>query len=42
MNIIKTQLDELGQTSRCEFCYDGDEAVQRAFNIIKSAIDKAD
>ena len=39
MNVIKNQIAELEMTHQCSFCYDGQEAINIAFSIIKTAID---
>jgi CheY-like chemotaxis protein len=38
MNVIKNQIAELGMTEQCSFCYDGEEAINIASNVIKAAI----
>ena len=40
MNVIKNQIAELGITEQCSFCYDGEEAINIASNVIKAAVNE--
>ena len=33
IEVLKTQIQELGQLSRCEFCYDGEKTLAKAIEI---------
>jgi hypothetical protein len=38
MQVIKTQLEEQGLIDYCEFCYNGEEALLKAVEIIKQSL----
>ena len=42
MQILKTQIEELSQLSRCEFCYDGEETIAKVIEITEKAIKECD
>ena len=37
MQVIKQQMEDLNISSRCEFCFNGHEAVTKAVEVIKEA-----
>ena len=39
MEVVKTQLDELGLLSQCEFFYNGQDVFNAALNILNAAKD---
>jgi CheY-like chemotaxis protein len=41
MQVIKTQMEELGQISRCEFLYDGEEASKKVIDIYKKTLEES-
>ena len=40
MNVIKHQVEELGLTDRCRFCFDGMAAEQIAVEMIKTSLEQ--
>ena len=38
LEVLKSQIEELGQLNRCEFCYDGEKALAKAIEITEYAI----
>ena len=41
IEVLKTQIEELGQLYRCEFCYDGDKTLAKAIEITEQAIQES-
>jgi hypothetical protein len=41
MQVIKTQMEELGQIWRCEYSYDGEEAATKAIDIYKKSLEES-
>lgn len=39
MQVLKQQMEELGQINRVEFAYDGDEAIRIAIKVFDEAIE---
>jgi CheY-like chemotaxis protein len=41
MQVIKTQMEELGQISKCEFSYDGEEVTTKTIEIYEQALEES-